>query len=474
MASQRTYTGSTVTDSSTYDYDALDRVSKETEAHNGTADDRTTSFTYQGLTTKATEEKQAGGTSPKTKSFSYDAYGHRISMTSQVNGTTTTDSFSYAYDVHGSVSQRVNDTGGVKASYGYTAYGGEDSELSSKQDATADTNTNPLNPYGFQGRRLDSGGATATSASSSLDMGARRYAADTGRFLQEDMFASALGDLGLSLDPLSQNTYALAGGNPISFVEFDGHMLIADGGGGGSTSPSPTTSTSSSCCTSSSSSSSSGSTGSSPTLNLAQETISGSSEAAAGYYSEQWVRGLKEQTEDYAARAARRTSWASSMTQGGRYSGSDPHADYYKYLDDAKDYSSKAAASGATATKMSRFTKLGGKSIPVAGAVAGYFIDTANGESKGRAASKAAGGLAGGALAGAATGAALGSGVPGVGNVVGGIVGGIVGGFIGSGVGASIFDNGLSLGSVGEGISEGVGELGDALGDVGSALNPFD
>ena len=70
-------------------------------------------------------------------------------------------------------------------------------------------------------------------------MGARRYGPDFGRFLQQDMFAGALANLGLALDPLTQNRYALAGGNPISYIEFDGHMVVADGGGGGSPSASP-------------------------------------------------------------------------------------------------------------------------------------------------------------------------------------------------------------------------------------------
>jgi len=73
-------------------------------------------------------------------------------------------------------------------------------------------------------------------------MGARRFGPDISTFLQQDMFYTALGDLGLALDPLTQNTYSLAGGNPISYVEYDGHMLMIDGGGGGSTSPNPTTS----------------------------------------------------------------------------------------------------------------------------------------------------------------------------------------------------------------------------------------
>jgi len=61
-------------------------------------------------------------------------------------------------------------------------------------------------------------------------MGARRNGPDTTRFLQQDIFSGALATLGLATDPLTQNTYSLAGGNPVSHVEWDGHMLIADGG----------------------------------------------------------------------------------------------------------------------------------------------------------------------------------------------------------------------------------------------------
>jgi RHS repeat-associated protein len=62
-------------------------------------------------------------------------------------------------------------------------------------------------------------------------MGARHFSPDTGRFLQDDMYEDALGDLGLSADPLTSNRYALAGGNPVSFVEFDGHYADANGDG---------------------------------------------------------------------------------------------------------------------------------------------------------------------------------------------------------------------------------------------------
>lgn len=51
------------------------------------------------------------------------------------------------------------------------------------------------------------------------------------RFLQQDVLFSALGDLALTADPLTSNRFALAGGNPVSFVEWDGHMPLRDGFG---------------------------------------------------------------------------------------------------------------------------------------------------------------------------------------------------------------------------------------------------
>lgn len=68
-------------------------------------------------------------------------------------------------------------------------------------------------------------------------MGARRFGPSTARFLQADKYDDALDDLDLGFDPLTQNRYSLAGGNPINFVEVDGHRVIP--GGGGSSSPTP-------------------------------------------------------------------------------------------------------------------------------------------------------------------------------------------------------------------------------------------
>ena len=48
-------------------------------------------------------------------------------------------------------------------------------------------------------------------------MAAERYSYAT-RLLQRDRYTAAFDDLDLSLDPLTQNRYALARGNPINFV----------------------------------------------------------------------------------------------------------------------------------------------------------------------------------------------------------------------------------------------------------------
>ena len=133
--------------------------------------------------------------------------------------------------MHGSVSQLLDDAGNVKASYGYSAYGGADAPSSDAESLTSgDPDPQaPLNPYRYSSRRMDSGtvpsGSPAVaSGAGGYDMGARRFGPDLGSFLQQDQFSGALADLGLALDPLTQNRYALAGGNPISYVEWDGHV----------------------------------------------------------------------------------------------------------------------------------------------------------------------------------------------------------------------------------------------------------
>jgi len=62
---------------------------------------------------------------------------------------------------------------------------------------------------------------------------------DTSKFLQPDQFNNALANLALGTDPLTQNRYSLAGGNPLSFIEWNGHDFTPDGSGGSDPSPTP-------------------------------------------------------------------------------------------------------------------------------------------------------------------------------------------------------------------------------------------
>lgn len=47
------------------------------------------------------------------------------------------------------------------------------------------------------------------------------------------MYNGALADVGLGSDPFTSNRYAFGAGNPISGIEFDGHILLDSPGGGG-------------------------------------------------------------------------------------------------------------------------------------------------------------------------------------------------------------------------------------------------
>jgi RHS repeat-associated protein len=198
---------------SSYVYDAYDRVSTETEAHNGGAA-RTTNFTYLETTDQVSSETLSGA-SPTTKRFIYDPDDERVGMAS------ATQDFSLTRNPRGDISTLVADDGSVTASYAYRPYGDLDMSIS-RGDIDK---TNTFNGFRFDDKRFDSG-------SHSIDMAARRYDPDDGRFLEQDSSANAAADLNLSTEPLSANRQGFAGGSPVMYVESDGHRPIPDGGPG--------------------------------------------------------------------------------------------------------------------------------------------------------------------------------------------------------------------------------------------------
>lgn len=464
----RQYSAGSRTDRTQYTYDALDRTTKEQEDHGGSGNDRTTTFTYQALTRLATEEKQAGGTSPKTKSFSYDAYGHRVAMT-DTDQAGTTNTYTYGQDVHSSVSQLIDDAGKVKASYGYDAYGGSDAPASDPQAlTTGDTDKlAPINPYRYASRRMDSGTVSSSTTPSPVpngsggyDMGARRYGPDTGSFIQQDMFYDAIGDLGLALDPLTQNRYSLAGGNPISYVETDGHMLAADGGGGGSTSPNPT--------------------GVVDTIKDVANDIKDFAEDTLKNITDDWVKKpvtsaagalndavvgslakvhydiLKKQSEFYLDQSKRFVEHYLKTPGGTAHSRWLNEQSFKSFLE-----SDKVARQASTFGR--RFL---GK-VPIVGTAitaASIGLDIHQGKPAGKAIISGVGG----ALAAAGTGAAIGTAIGGpVGTIVGGAAGLVVG-TVTSGALDAAYDR-LPQG-VQQGIENGVSAVGEGVKDVGSGI----
>lgn len=218
-------------DETSYTHDALDRPVRETERHDGGAK-KTTLMSYIGLSTDISREEQRDGadetaTLIKVKSYGYDPFGQRLTLTheNKQKGTAPKE-FSYVQDPQGSTSLLLDANGDAKAQYGYLPYGEQDNELTKENDpdaATPDADpaaNDPLNAYRYTDKRLDTGSGT-------LDMGARRFDAGSAHFLQQDRYDGALDNLGLAGDPLTQNRYALAGGNPVSFVESDGHEPIS-------------------------------------------------------------------------------------------------------------------------------------------------------------------------------------------------------------------------------------------------------
>lgn len=89
--------------------------------------------------------------------------------------------------------------GQARARYGYRAYGAADTGLTNGRYRRAD----PLNRYRYSGKR---------QSGSTLDMGARRFLPDVGRFQQLDLFHGAWQNRSLGADPINQNRYSLAAG----------------------------------------------------------------------------------------------------------------------------------------------------------------------------------------------------------------------------------------------------------------------
>ena len=210
--------GQGVDEPTNFVYDGLDRRDRRTTDTNddGTLERR--DYSYVGTSTLLARETDSGG---KVKTYDYDSQGRRLGQSVDddgVGGTAPVEHRAFAVDSNGSVEALEGDEGIVgDDTYLYDPYGeneklGEDAE---GDDAGLSAAARE-NPFRFEGFYYDASVKT-------YDMHARQYRPDTGRFLSQDRYESAVGDQLLQADPLTQNRYAFAGGNPVNNVEFDGH-----------------------------------------------------------------------------------------------------------------------------------------------------------------------------------------------------------------------------------------------------------
>ncbi|WP_306319994.1 MULTISPECIES: polymorphic toxin-type HINT domain-containing protein [unclassified Streptomyces] len=198
----------------TFSYDAFDRTIRE---HTDGDDPKTKNFTYLGITSKELREQTEGG---DTNSFQYAPWGQKLTQVKKPDGKDE-ETAQYVYHPHGDVEALTERDGTTKSTYGYTAYGQNDQEQFSgadKPDEDGQEKEDPYNSYRYNSMRYD-------TASGDYDMGFRNYDPGLNRFLTRDMYGGALADMSLTTDPFTGNRYAFAGGNPVSFVEIDGHLF---------------------------------------------------------------------------------------------------------------------------------------------------------------------------------------------------------------------------------------------------------
>lgn len=196
-----------------FTYDPFDRTSSRTK------DGETTIFNHLGITSQVLSEEVDGELRAR---YQFGPYGERLAQIKVTDEGETEHSF-YGYNAHSDVEVITDEDGNTRATYGYTAYGENDQQAFTGVDAATGgpgggQETEPYNSYRFNGKRWD-------EASGNYDMGFRDYSPSLNRFLTRDLYNGALADLALSTDPWTNNRYAFAAGNPVTFIELDGHLF---------------------------------------------------------------------------------------------------------------------------------------------------------------------------------------------------------------------------------------------------------
>jgi RHS repeat-associated protein len=229
-------------DTASYSYDALDRRYAKTEqvatSWTGTATPQTTNYGYVGQSNQIAIETLPDPKAPLTlvpHIYDYNSTGQKLGYWQGASAANPVGIYhTYTFDARGSIEalENANNTITDLNRYHYTPYGNLEKGKaqgsgSSSSTTTVEQSLGPdaeTNTYRFEGFYEDSGVAT-------YDLQARNYRPQEGIYTTQDSFEQALGDQALRDDPLTQNLYAFAGGNPTSNIEWDGHTVCDPNGG---------------------------------------------------------------------------------------------------------------------------------------------------------------------------------------------------------------------------------------------------
>jgi YD repeat-containing protein len=143
-------TGSGATETTAYSYDPLDRTTSRT-GNAGSTGAKTTDFAYLGLSGEVLSEEIAGQVQ---KSYQYSPWGQRLSQIKHNTDGTEEDGF-YGYNPHTDVEVLTDPAGDTTATYGYTAYGNNDSAEFTGADKPnpQEPGAEPYNVYRGRARR---------------------------------------------------------------------------------------------------------------------------------------------------------------------------------------------------------------------------------------------------------------------------------------------------------------------------------
>lgn len=206
-----------------YTYDGLGRqVTRRTDSG------ETTLVFHFGLVDQPAVEQTTGGPEdPKTTRYLLNSFGAPLGQQVTVHaGPDVVSSSYFVPDLRGNLSQLLGSnpasSTGVKAIFGYDAYGKAKQDLDGSGDPTGDSLTNLA---GSSDSRLRYQMAPQDPLTGNYNLGQRLLNPNINRFVGADFYAAGAANMALQVDPLTGNRYMYAGANPAGLID-NGHRVI--------------------------------------------------------------------------------------------------------------------------------------------------------------------------------------------------------------------------------------------------------